>query len=136
MNNIQRSSLLFDSSDECIKHAESSYERQRWNMAIRRSQEAVELQLTAILALIGFHYPKDHDQAPLAMRILKTNGFDLGSDSEKIELISIDLSRKRGPALHQEEGYDKNTAKKAMDDAKFVIEKIQKVKKKIQSKSE
>lgn len=134
MNNIQRSELLFKAADECIRHAEGSFERSAWNMSIRRSQEAVELELTAILALIGIHYPKDHDQAPLAMRILKTNGFDLGPDAEKIEFISIDLSRKRGPALHQEEGYNQETAEKSIKDTKFVIFRIEQVRNEILQK--
>ncbi len=127
MNNIKRSELLFTAADECVNHAQSSFEHEVWNMCIRRAQEAVELELTAILALIGIHYPKDHDQAPLAIRTLKARGFDLGQDSEKIEKISIDLSRKRGPALHQEEGYEKEDAVKALEDANFVISRIQKV---------
>lgn len=128
MNNIKRSELLFIAADECIKQAQDSFDRGVWNISIRRAQEAVELDLTAILALIGIHYPKDHDQAPLAIRTLKIHGFDLGTDAEKIEKISIDLSRKRGPALHQEEGYEKEDAQKSLDDANFVISKIQKIK--------
>jgi HEPN domain-containing protein len=108
-------------SIECIQHAEGSFEREIWNMSIRRSQEAVELELTAVLALLGIHYPKSHDQAPLLMRVLKMKGFDIGFDAEKIEEISIDLSRKRGPALHQEEGYNKDVAIDAIKDAKFVL---------------
>jgi len=127
MDNIQRSELLFKAADECLSHAEGSFGRKAWNMAIRRAQEAVELELTAILALIGIHYPKDHDQAPLAMRVLKANGYDLNEDAQKVELISLDLSRKRGPALHQEDGYDEQTAIKALDGAKFVKDKIEKI---------
>lgn len=134
MTNIQRSNLLFTAANECLLHAEASFNRSIWNMSIRRSQEAVELELTGVLALIGIHYPKDHDQAPLAMRVLKANGFDLGSDTEKIEFISIDLSRKRGPALHQEEGYDQKTAQKALADAELVISKIKAVSKAILQK--
>jgi HEPN domain-containing protein len=134
MNNIKRSDLLFIAASECINHAQSSFDRGVWNMSIRRSQEAVELELAAILALIGIHYPKDHDQAPLAIRTLKAHGFDLGQDSEKIERISADLSRKRGPALHQEEGYEKEDARKALDDANFVISKIQKIREELLQK--
>ncbi len=132
MNNIQRSDLLFKASNECIKHAELSFKNGSWNMSIRRSQEAVEMNLTAILALIGIHYPKDHDQAQLAMRVLNANGYGLGEkDATKIEQISIDLSRKRGPALHQEEGYNMENAEKALADADFVISMIDQVKNKI-----
>ncbi len=134
MNNIKRSELLFTAATECLNHAQSSFDRGAWNMSVRRSQEAVELDLTAILALMGVHYPKDHDQAPLAKRILAANGFDLGESADKIERISIDLSRKRGPALHQEEGYEKPDAEKALEDVKFVISKIQEVREKLLQK--
>jgi HEPN domain-containing protein len=131
MNNIKRSELLFTAAQECLVHAKVSFGNKVWNISIRRSQEAVELELTAILALMGIHYPKDHDQAPLALRVLKANNFDLGKDAQKIEYISADLSRKRGPALHQEEGYNKEEAKKALEDAEFVILKIQEIRKKL-----
>lgn len=134
MNNIKRSELLFTAAQECLKHAKISFENRAWNISIRRSQEAVELELTAILALMGVHYPKDHDQAPLALRVLRANDFDLGKDAQKIEYISADLSRKRGPALHQEEGYNKEEAKKALEDAEFVILKIQEIRKKLLQK--
>lgn len=120
MNTIDRSELLFKAAKECVDHANISLSHGSWNMAIRRAQEAVEIELTGMLALIGVHYPKDHDQAPLLIRILKANGFEM-NDSGKIEEISADLSRKRGPALHQEEGYDEMTANKAIADMNFVF---------------
>uniref|UniRef100_A0A831Z128 HEPN domain-containing protein n=1 Tax=candidate division WWE3 bacterium TaxID=2053526 RepID=A0A831Z128_UNCKA len=127
MNNVKRADLLFTAAEESLLQGEFSFRRKVWNLSIRRAQEAVELSLTGILALFGVHYPKDHDQAPLAIRLLSNNGFDLGNKSQKIQEISIDLSRKRGPALHQEEGYDLETARKGLDDAKFVLTTVQEV---------
>lgn len=133
MNNIDRSKLLFKASGECVEHANSSLSRKSWNMAIRRAQEAVEIELTGMLALIGVHYPKDHDQAPLLIRILKANGVEING-SDKIEEISADLSRKRGPALHQEEGYDEITANKAIADMNFVFDRCKDIREKLLQK--
>ncbi|MCD6225522.1 HEPN domain-containing protein [bacterium] len=135
MNNIKRSEMLFTAAEESLAQAKFSFERRVWNLAIRRAQEAVELCLGGILALMGIHYPKDHDQAPLAMRVLKAHGLAIDEEkSQKIQEISIDLSRKRGPALHQEEGYDKITAQQAIKDARFVLNTIKEVKSRLLAK--
>ncbi len=131
MNNIQRSEMLFIAAHECMEHAKSSFERKVWNMAIRRAQEAVELDLRGMLARIAVDYPKDHDQAPILLRILDKHGINTTLYAKKVETISADLSRKRGPALHQDEGYDKETAEQAINDAQFVIDTMVKVIKEI-----
>lgn len=116
--------MLFLAAEESLAEAEFSFGRQAWGLVVRRCQEAVELELSGILAYFGVHYPKNHDQAPLVFRVLRANGINFGNDERKIELVSVDLSRKRGPALHQEEGYDRKTARRAIADAKYVVEKI------------
>lgn len=127
MNNIKRSDMLFQAANECMEHAKSSSDRKVWNMAIRRAQEAVELDLRGMLARIAVDYPKDHDQAPILLRILNKQGYDTNVYAKEIERISADLSRKRGPALHQEEGYDRETAEEAIKDAQFVIDTMNKI---------
>lgn len=132
MNNIKRSEMLFVAADESIAQAKFSFDRKVWNLTIRRAQEAVELSLTGILALMGIHYPKDHDQAPLALRVLKAHGLGIEEKmAKKIEKISIDLSRKRGPALHQEEGYNQTTAQRAIRDAQLVLNLMKEIRHKL-----
>ncbi len=128
MNNIKRSEMLLAAADESIAQAKFSFDRGVWNLTIRRTQEAVELCLAGILALMGVHYPKDHDQAPLTLRVLKAHGLGIEEKkAKKIQRISIDLSRKRGPALHQEEGHDQTTAQQAIKDAQLVLNLMKKV---------
>ncbi len=117
----KRVNLLFSAAKESLAQAEFSFNRDSYNLVVRRAQEAIELLLSGVLASFGVHYPKDHDQAPMAIRVLKSNGFEFEKEiEEKIQKISIDLSRKRGPALHQEEGFDKKTAEQAIKDARWV----------------
>ena len=127
MNNMQRSKMLFDAANESWAEAKFSYSRKVYNLVVRRCQEAVELGLSAELAYWGLHFPKNHDQAPMLMNILKSQDINIGDDGKNIEMISLDLSRKRGPALQQEEGYGAGVAKKAIKDAEFVLEKLKKI---------
>lgn len=129
----KKAKMLHEAAKECLIHASGSYDRYQWNMVVRRSQEAVELELKSLLALLGMDYPKDHDQAPILLRVLKKHQLEVGSISEekRIEAISADLSRKRGPALQQEEGYDKVTAQKAVVDANYVLKISEKIKREL-----
>ena len=127
MGDKKRAKLLFDAAVECKIHAEISFDRKAWNMAIRRAQESVELELTGMMALLGTHYPKEHDQAPMLLRRMGVKGIKISEDIRtKIEQISADLARKRGPALHQEQGYDKETAQDAIEKMNFVLDKMRK----------
>jgi HEPN domain-containing protein len=54
----KRAKLLLAAANECLLHSEESLKREAWNMSIRRAQEAVEIEITAMLAHLGVHYPK------------------------------------------------------------------------------
>jgi len=131
MNNKQRSEFLYKAAWESLAEAGFSFKREAWGLTVRRCQEAIELGLSGVLAFLGVHYPKNHDQAVLLLRILESQGVKLADDRKKIESISADLSRKRGPALHQEEGYDKETAMMAVDNAKWVLGKTKEINQKL-----
>ena len=120
----RKSKMMHEAAEECRKHCKESFERGVWNMAVRRAQEAVELELKSILALLGMDYPKDHDQAPLLMRVLNARGIEIDGyrEARQIESISADLSRKRGPALQQEEGYTKEVAENAISGVNYIFD--------------
>lgn len=101
MTNKERANFLLGNASDSIVSAEHSYgELGNYALAIRRAQEAVELALTAFLAYEGIHYPKDHDQAPLALRVAEKKGYPIDADSGNIQWTSMELSRLRGPVLH------------------------------------
>lgn len=122
MDKIERSDKLMFAAEESLAQAEFSIQRNSYNLAIRRAQEAVELALSSILAALGVHNPKNHDMAPLLFNVLKSYAIETSSDINAIQAISIDLSRKRGPALHQDEGFSFETAESAISDAQYVLE--------------
>lgn len=128
MNNKQRFQMLENVAKESLKEAEFSFKNKVWNLVVRRCQEAVELGLNSILAFAGIDFPKNHDKGPMVMNVLRANSIDLDGKEKEVELISLDLSRKRGPALHQEEGYEEDTALKAIEDTKVVFAFIEKAK--------
>lgn len=121
MNNIKRSGMLIVAAKESLAEAKYSFKRSCWPLVIRRCQECVELSLSSCLAYLGIHYPKNHDQAPLLLNVLKAQQINVDTIEKKLEMISLDLSRKRGPALQQEEGYDQKEAEEAIKDADFVL---------------
>lgn len=131
MGNDVRAKMLIVAAKESLAEAEFSSKRGVFNLVVRRTQEAVELDLKGALALMGIDHPKDHDQAPLLASVFEANGYDLGDKRKFIEEVSIDLSRKRGPALQQDEGYGEEVALKAISDAKEVLSIIDKVVEKI-----
>ena len=123
-----KSLLLKNAANESLLHARESFERKNWNMSIRRSQEAVELIIKSTLANLKIEYPKDHDQAPLLIRVLEKSGYQITpKQSEKILYISADLSRKRGPALQYEIGYDQDVAKEGLESAEYVLSNLKQI---------
>jgi len=134
MNNIKRSKMLMEVAYESMAEAKFSFKREIWSLVVRRSQEAVELSIKGILAFLGVDHPKDHDQAPLLFNILNSQEISSKDIEEKVKLISLDLSRKRGPALQQEEGYDKKVAKNTIEDANFVLESMKNILEKVKNK--
>ena len=128
MDKNTRSKMLVTAAEESLAEAEFSFKRGQHNLVIRRAQECVELALSGLLALMDIHYPKNHDQAPLLMRILKSRGVDISKDEKTVTYISVELSRKRGPALQQQEGYEEPVASKSLDDGKTILNFVDKVK--------
>jgi len=127
--------MLIAAATESLAEADFSFNRGCFNLVIRRSQECVELSLAGLLAILDIHYPKNHDQAPLLLRILKSRGVDIVSEEKNITYISLDLSRKRGPALQQLEGYEESVAKKALNDGKYVLSFVEGIRKLLLEKS-
>ena len=88
-----------------LEEARKAIDNEVYSLAIRRSQETVELSLKAALRYLAIEYPRDHDVSEVLLRVKETrplpNWFD-----EKIEFmasVSSDLARKRGPAFYGDE---------------------------------
>ena len=118
-----RLSMLGTAIGESMEEAKFSFNRGVHNLAVRRSQEAVELALTKMLLEMGVHAPKDHDMGETIFEILSEHGIhaDVRVES-KIKEITISLTRMRGHSMHQTEGYGRSVAQDAMKQAQYVIE--------------
>lgn len=120
-----------------LEEARSAMDNEIYSLAIRRSQETVELSLKAALRYLAIEYPRDHDVSDVLFVVKETrklpNWFE-----EKIEFMasaSRDLARKRGPAFYGDERtfkpasqlFTKEDGSKALKDAKQVLETCKKL---------
>lgn len=118
-----RLSMLDTAIGESLEEAKFSFNRGVYNLCIRRSQEAVELSLTKMLLEMGVHAPKDHDMGETIFEILSEHGIHADpSIQTKIKEITISLTRMRGHAMHQTDGYGRSVAQDALEQAQYVRE--------------
>ena len=95
------------------------------NLAVRRSQEVVELMLKGGLRLLGIDYPKVHDVAPVFISQVRARLPKVGqSDLERIEEISFWLSQARAPSFYMEKEYGEADAQKAFADATWLVGQV------------
>lgn len=84
-----------------LDEARNAVENEVYSLAVRRSQETVELSLKVALRYLAIEYPRDRDVSDVLLAVKETrplpNWFE-----ERIEFmvsVSSDLARKRGPAF-------------------------------------
>lgn len=92
------------------------------NLAVRRSQEAVELALKGTLRCLGVDYPRVHDVGTIfTQQVLKKTSFADTAALARIQEISLWLTQARAPAFYQETDYGANDAERASTDAAHVL---------------
>jgi HEPN domain-containing protein len=100
-------------------------ENSDWNLALRRSQEVVELSLKGALKVLGMDFPKVHDVGMVFSNGVKEKGVSLSEDVlTRIQQISKWLAEARAPAFYVERNYSKEDASKAKRDATFVLRSV------------
>ena len=115
--------------------AKLAYNQRNYPYCIRQAQESVELTLKGALKLVGVEYPKFRDvsEALLANVHLFPEWFRKRVD--EMAKVSKELARKRAPAMYGEEArglppekvFDRDDAKKAINDAKKVLDACKKL---------
>lgn len=98
-------------------------------LAVRRSQEAVELSLKALLRSIGIEVPKFHDVSEVLARHAASLSGLSKEDLERLVGVSERLAEDRIPAFYGDEKrglgpdelFDEGAARAAMDDAEWVL---------------
>lgn len=98
------------------------------NLAVRRSQEVVELVLKGGLKMLGVDYPKVHDVAPVFSEQLRQKRESVDTQElDRIEEISLWLAQARAPAFYLEHEYSGEDARQAAQDANFVVAAIKRL---------
>ncbi len=131
-----------DSGENLLKDAEVYYEemqrmfeKEKWNIVVRRAQEVVELSLKGILKIMGIDFPKVHNVAPLFVNLLREKGIELGKEVyERILSISLLLAKDRAPAFYGEKVYSREEAEIAQKGAKEIVERINEIKARLSKK--
>jgi HEPN domain-containing protein len=92
-------------AERTLEEARNAFENDIFSLAVRRSQETVELSLKAALRYLAIEYPRDHDVSDVLLVVKETRPLPKWFE-EKIDLmasVSSDLARKRGPAFYGDE---------------------------------
>ena len=125
MTNLERGKKLIAESGELLKEAKRACQGLLYNIAVRRSQETVELALKGVLIILGVEYPKIHDVGTVFCEQAKTKGIEIEKkDLDRIEFISSHLAKEREASFYMEKDYIKEEAEEASQGAEFVFSKI------------
>jgi HEPN domain-containing protein len=120
--------LIRASEDILRRDAETALAAGDFNLVVRRSQEVVELALKGALRILGVDYPRVHDVAPVfSEQVQRKRGMVDLALLEQIEGISLWLGQARAPSFYFERDYDEEDARKALEDAGFVLTQVKKI---------
>jgi HEPN domain-containing protein len=129
MKNFESGDRLLNDAEIYYEEMQSMYDKERWNIVVRRAQEVVELSLKGILKMMGIEYPKIHNVAPLFVKLVQEKGIKLEESMvERILIISEILAKERGPSFYSEKIYPKKDADEAKKGAKEILEWVNKIK--------
>jgi HEPN domain-containing protein len=122
VTNGERARRMLRAAEELLAEARQAAGRQSWNLAVRRSQEVVELTLKGVLSLLGADYPKTHDVGEVFASCVRERLPDVDERAlEDVVRVSADLARKRAPAFYFEEESDQPAAEASIAQAERVF---------------
>lgn len=125
MINFQAGEKLIGEASYLLGEAKRAINSEEWNLAVRRSQEVVELSLKGFLKTLVVDYPKVHDVGEVFSRVVKVKGLKiLEATLERIKQISSELAKERAPAFYFEKEYNEKIARKALQEAKWTFRLI------------
>jgi len=110
----------------CLREAELALSEGDAPMAVRRSQEALELAVKALLRAIGVEYPRSHDVSDALLEHGERLPEPIGERVGDLARLVADLAAVRGPAFY---GYERERipASRAfsLDYARRVYERVE-----------
>ena len=123
MTNHDLARRLLDEARLLGEELDRSCEGERWNLAVRRVREIVELSLRGLLKAMCLEYPRLHDVGGAFAAAVTARGLNVdGETMERIRQISSYLARDRAPAFYLEAEFSQEQAGQAQLDARFVLD--------------
>ena len=103
MTNGERADRLFREVRQIAGEMRRALLDEAWNLATRRSQEALELAVKALLSEMSVDYPKTHDAVPVFARSIRARQIDVDAEIlASLAALSQELAGIRSPAFYQE----------------------------------
>lgn len=132
MTNLESGERLLQDAKLYLQEAENYFTNEKWNPAVRRAQEVVELSIKGLLKIMGVEYPRVHDPSKYLIKKLEEKEIPISEDEkQRIVNISLILTSKRAPAFYHEEDYTREDAEEAIDGARWMSGKMMSIKKQI-----
>lgn len=132
MKNFESGGKLIWEAEVYLEELRQAFQRDFWNIVVRKAQEVVELSIKGILKIMGVEYPKVHDPARFFITTLKRRGILIEEETViKLKEISKELAEKRAPAFYFEKDYKEEDAVEAKEGAEFVFKMIKKLQKEL-----
>lgn len=88
----------------CLGEAQLAFEKANYPICIRRSQEALELAVKAVLRYLGVEYPREHDVGEALPAIEERLPVRLRKMTPSLQRLLTELAGLRGPAFY---GYER-----------------------------
>ena len=116
-----------------IKVLKVLFQEHDYSDVVREAQEAVELVLKGVLRKLGIEPPKLHDVGSILIEHAGKLPEDVAVHVERLADISKWLRKEREFAFYGDidliptEEYKEQDALRAMDDARFVVERVKKL---------
>jgi glycosyltransferase involved in cell wall biosynthesis/HEPN domain-containing protein len=100
MINIEMAEDYIERAKRYIREAERAFLEGDFPTTVRRSQEALELGVKAVLRYLAIEYPREHDVGDTPREVLGKVPEDLERVSPKLKELFSELARARGPAMY------------------------------------
>lgn len=103
VTNSERADQLLADAEAIAGELRSALALRRWNLAVRRAQEIIELVAKGLINEMGVEYPRTHDPVPALIDTIRQRGVDADQAFlDWLRSLSRELADLRGPAFYQE----------------------------------
>jgi len=122
VTNSERADQLLADAEAIAGEMRSALALRRWNLAVRRAQEVIELVAKGLINEMGVEYPRTHDPVPALIDTIRQRRVDADQAFlDWLRSVSRELADLRGPAFYQEIALREDQARGAVDGAEKVL---------------